>query len=142
MAEESTTPDLVERWRQMTEAFVRRDFDATMSFVTADVVWDMSPMGMGVEEGRDAVLGFLDDWWASYAKLEIEPEAMIDLGSGITFGVIVQSGRPVGSGGEVRLRWAQVGTWTYGKVVRLTNYPYSELDEARAAAERLAEERG
>ncbi len=141
MPEESAIPDLVERWRQMTEAFVCREFDATISFLTPDAVWDMASMGMGVFEGRDAIRDFLDDWWASYEKLEVEAEEMIDLGGGTTFGVIVQSGRPTGSVGEVRFRWAQVGTWTHGKVVCLTNYPEAAIDEARAAAERLAKER-
>jgi hypothetical protein len=41
---------------------------------------------------------------------------------------------------DVRLRYAVVGVWVEGLVVRLTNY--GNIDEGRAAAERLAEERG
>ena len=41
--------------------------------------------------------------------------------------------------GEVRLRYAAVGVWADGLVVRVTNY--TDVDEARAAAERLAESR-
>src|SRR5213080_4581579 len=47
-------------------------------------------------------------------------------------------GRPIGSGGEVQLRYAAVTEWVGGMVVRDTNY--TDIDEARAAAERLAEE--
>ena len=36
--------------------------------------------------------------------------------------------------------FAAVGIWVDGKNVRTTNY--TDIDEARAAAERLAEERG
>src|SRR5207248_4133934 len=47
--------------------------------------------------------------------------------------------RLVGGSGEVRLRYAAVGVWADGLVVRVTNY--TDVDEARAAAERLAESR-
>jgi hypothetical protein len=32
--------------------------------------------------------------------------------------------------------------WVDGLIVRVTNYDYADIDKARAAAERLAEERG
>src|SRR5205814_59616 len=54
--------------------------------------------------------------------------------------VLIQKARLVGGSGEVRLRYAAVGVWADGLVVRVTNY--TDVDEARAAAERLAEERG
>ena len=47
---------------------------------------------------------------------------------------------PVGSTGYVQMRQATVGVWVEGLVVHLTHY--NDNDEARAAAERLAEERG
>jgi hypothetical protein len=49
-------------------------------------------------------------------------------------------GRPVGSSGEVQLRYGTVSVWEDGKIARITNY--TGIDEARAAAERLAQERG
>jgi hypothetical protein len=58
----------------------------------------------------------------------------------VTFPVIIQKGRPVGSTAHVRYRIAQVNTWVDGMIVRSTGY--NDIDEARAAAERLAEERG
>jgi hypothetical protein len=39
MPEESTTPDLVERWQEMADAYPRRDFDAMMSFFAPPVTW-------------------------------------------------------------------------------------------------------
>jgi ketosteroid isomerase-like protein len=54
MPEESTTPALVERWRETNEAFVRRDFDATMSFFAPDAVWNLSSAGIGRFEGTAA----------------------------------------------------------------------------------------
>ena len=41
-----------------------------------------------------------------------------------------------------RVRSASVGAWVDGLIVRVTIYPETDIDEARAAAERLAEERG
>jgi ketosteroid isomerase-like protein len=139
MPEEPTIPDLVERQRWLTEAANRRDLDAMMAFYEPDAVYDMSPIGMGVFEGQAAARGFIEDWWGSYEEFEFEANETVDLGNGVGFRVVIQKGRPVGSSGEVRLRYAAVGVWEDGKIVRMTNY--SDIDEARAAAERLARER-
>jgi len=72
-------------------------------------------------------------------EFEIDAEEIVDLGNGVTLGVLTMDGRPVGSTGHVRYRIAQVHTWADGKVVRITGY--QDIDEARAAAERLAQER-
>jgi ketosteroid isomerase-like protein len=140
MSEESTTPDLVELQNRLTDAARSRDLDAIAAFYAPDGVWDMSPMGMGTFEGQAAARGFLEDWFASYEAYEFEAEEILDLGNGVGFRVLIQKGRPVGSSGEVELRYAAVGVWEDGKIVRMTNY--NDFDEARAAAERLAEERG
>jgi hypothetical protein len=52
--------------------------------------------------------------------------------------VLVQKGRPVGSSGEVQFRYAGFGEWDGGEVERTTNY--TDIDEARAAAECAAKE--
>jgi hypothetical protein len=44
--------------------------------------------------------------------------------------------------GLVRGRYAVVSAWADGLIKQITNYPYSDRNEARADAERLAEERG
>jgi ketosteroid isomerase-like protein len=138
--QESTTADLVELQKRLTDAADRRDLDALMGFYAPDGVYDISPIGMGVFEGQAAARGFIEDWWASYEEHEFEAEETLDLGNGVGFRLLIQKGRPVGSSGEVELRYAAVGVWQDGKVVRMTNY--NDIDEARAAAERLAEERG
>ena len=139
MSEESTTPDLVERQKRLTEVANRRDLDAMMAFYAPDGVYDMSPVGMGVFEGQAAARGFIEDWWASYEEHEFEAEETLDLGNGVGFRVLIQKGRPLGSSGEVELRYAAVSVWEDGLIVRVTNY--TDIDEGRAAAERLAEER-
>ena len=139
MSQEPTTPDLVELGQRMFEAANRRDFDAVLSFFAPDAVWET--VGLGTTfEGVAAIRGFWQDWWAGYEELWVELEEPLDLGNGVTFGVVVTKGRPVGSSGFVRHKNAVVTVWVGGLVARVTNYP--DAAEARAAAEQLAEERG
>ena len=140
MPEESTTPDLVELARRTVETASKGDLDAIMAFYTPDAVWDMSPLGMGMFEGQAAVRAFMEDWLASYEDWKLQVVEIQDLGNAVTLGVLVQKGRPVGSSGEVELRYASVSEWEDGKIARITNY--TDMDEARTAAERLVEERG
>ena len=58
----------------------------------------------------------------------------------MTFGVLVQRSRPHGSDGFVETRLGVVSIWRDGRLAHATTY--QDVDEARAAAERLAEERG
>ena len=139
MTEQPTTPDPVEHRRGLLEAWNRRDFDAAQSFFATDAVWET--VGLGTTfEGVAAIRGFWQDWWAGYEELWVDLEEPLDLGNGVTFGVVVTNGRPVGSSGYVRHKNAVVSVWVRGLIVRVTNYP--DPDEARAAAERLAKERG
>ena len=140
MPEESATPDLVELTRRRVDAAGSGDVDAMTSFFTSDGVWDSSPMGLEVYEGRQAIRRFFADWWGVYDMSGAEAEEILDLGNGVTFAVLTLKGHLVGSGGDVRLRYAAVTVWVEGAVARDTNY--TDIDEARAAAERLAEERG
>ena len=139
MSEDSTNPDLVERMWRRVDAADSGDTDAMTSFFASDAVWDSSPMGMEVFEGRAAIRRFLEDWWGDYEVSGAKAEEVLDLGNDVTFSVLTLKGRPIGSGGEVQLRYAAVTEWVDGMVVRDTNY--TDIDEARAAAKRLAEER-
>jgi hypothetical protein len=67
-------------------------------------------------------------------------EEVRDLGNGVTFGVVRQQGRLVGGSGHAHLRHAAVHVWVDGVIARGITGP--DIDEVRAAAERLAEERG
>jgi ketosteroid isomerase-like protein len=136
MSEESTNPDLVGLTRESIET---DDLEAALSFYAPHAVWDASPWGMGQFEGEAAMRGFFEDWRASYSGIERTAEEIRDLGSGVTFAVILQKGRVVGSGGSVQLRYGSVAEWIDDLMVR--NTTYTDIDEARAAAERLAEER-
>jgi ketosteroid isomerase-like protein len=134
---ESTTPDLVERARLAIDAIGGRDLDAAMSFYAPHAVLEAV---VGRFEGLAAIRGFLEDWLASYEEFEAEAEEVVDLGNGVTFGVFRQGGRLVGSSGQVQLRFALAAEWADGVMVRTITNP--EIDAGRAAAERLAEERG
>jgi ketosteroid isomerase-like protein len=138
--EESTTPDLVRLARQGYEAMSRGDLDAVMSLFAADAVYDASAAGLGTFEGAEAVRGFVEDWRRSWEDYRYEEEELLDLGHGVMLSVVRESGRLVGGKGRVEQRAAHLITWTNGKIERFKHYP--DLDEARAAAERLAEERG
>jgi ketosteroid isomerase-like protein len=138
--DESTTPDLVEVARRQLEAVNRRDFDALLPYAAPNVVYDTSPSGFGVYVGIAAIREFIEGYWRAFEELRFELEEFVDLGNGVTFAVNRHHARLVGSTAPIQAREAQVAEWNDGRVVRIT--VYMDIDEARAAAERLAEERG
>ena len=138
MPEESTTPDLLELVGRAFEAANRRDLDAAASSFAEDATFDGRALGDHFE-GRAAIRSFLEDWFGAYEELEFGLEEVRDLGNGVVFAVVVQNGRPAGSGGQLRQREGWVFVWVRDLVARLTIF---EVDEARTAAERLAGERG
>ena len=145
MSQESTTPDLEEAIRRCVEALNRRDFDAALSLYTPDVVLELPPLGSAVLEGgpligHEAMRKVWEDLTESFHDFEFEGEDFNNLGSGVTFGVLVQRARPRGSDGFVESRLGVVATWRDGRIAHARMY--QDVDEARAAAERLAQERG
>ena len=99
MSEESTTADPVELTRRSIDA-LEEGVEVSVSFYAPDGVWDAS-WGMGVYEGREAVGAFFRDWRGAYDELTREIESIRDFGNGVTFAVIVQTGRVGGSSGYV-----------------------------------------
>ena len=136
MSKEFTTPDPVELVRKQLEALDRGDLDGVMSSVAEDVVLDGRA---DYFEGRAAIRGFLEDWFRAYEELGFELEEVSHLGGGVVFAVVIQDGRPVGGDVHVRQREGWVYLCVGGSIARLTT---SDVDQARAAAERLAQERG
>ena len=139
MLEESTTPDLVGLWQEAVDAVDRRDFGAAMGSFAPDAVWEAQALGISFE-GVAAIRGFFEDWRGDYEDYENEQEEGHNLGNGVVFAVNRLDGRPVGSSGRVQERWAFTVVWAAGMIVRVM--ARNDIDEARAAAERLAEERG
>jgi len=138
MPEEATTPDLVERMREVFEALSSRDFDALANLCAPDAVYESVAMG-ATFEGVAAIREFSEDMVGAYEGFDAQIEENVDLGKGIVLAVVNQRGRPAGSSFEARMRYAAVGAWVEDLLVRITMY--TDIDEARAAAERLAEER-
>jgi ketosteroid isomerase-like protein len=138
----STPPDPEETAQRFREALNRGNLDAAVAMYAPDAVWDVSLLGLeGVFEGREAIRGALEDLIAPYQDLEVVAEEFQDLGNGVTFSVSMLRGKPHGSSGLVESpRYGIVWTWRDGLIEQNTSYP--DIDEARAAAERLAEERG
>jgi len=137
MSEESTIPDPAELTRVVFEAVNRRDIDTVMSFFAPDAFL----AGFEVVEGRAAIRGFLDEWFGSFAELRFEVEEFVVLDDGVVLAVVHQEGRPVGVDGQVHQREGWAIHWSAdGLLVRLTTH--TDINEARTAAERLAQERG
>ena len=135
MTEESATPELVELVREQVEALNRGDLDGVMSDVTEDAVLDGR---VEVVEGRAAIRDFLEEWFSVYEGLDFELEEVSHLGGGVVFAVVIQDGRLVG-GGHLRQREGWVYLCVGGLIAALTTR--SDPGEARAAAERLAQDR-
>jgi ketosteroid isomerase-like protein len=140
MIEESTTPNLEEVFRRANAAVGRRDFDAALAMYTPDAVWDASATGVGVFDGPEAIRGFFEDWFLAYEGFEQVIEEFHDLGNGTTLVVLVQRARLKASRASVELRYAMVVIWSDGFILRVMSY--TDIDEARTAAERLPQERG
>ena len=138
MSQESSSPDLLELVGRAFEAANRRDLDAVAGSFADDATFDGRALGDRFE-GRAAIRSFVEDWFGMYEELEFGLEEVRDLGNGVVFAVVAQNGRPAGSGGHLRQREGWVFVWVRDLIARVTVY---EVDEAHAAAERLAGERG
>ena len=140
MSEESTTPDLTELMRRSAQPLNVRDYDAAMRFWAPDGVFDLSQTALGTYEGHAAIRAFLEEAIGAYDDFQFEFEELDDLGNGVAFAVPVLNARLAGSTGSVHGRFGAVSIWVDGLVERVTNY--ADINEGRAAAERLAQERG
>jgi ketosteroid isomerase-like protein len=138
MSAESGTPDLLEHSRRLFDAGRRSDVDGLLSYYAPEVVIEMPDVGLTFE-GLPEIRRFYEDVFGLYEDLESELEELLDLGNGITFAVIRNHGRPAGSIAEVQQRGAWISVWEDAKITRVEIYV--DIDNARAAAERLAEER-
>jgi ketosteroid isomerase-like protein len=139
MNDESTTPDLLELTRRMIEADT---FDEWAMFAeqiyALNAVWE-THAGTTLR-GRGAIVAFVRDYWLMWDDHHHYVEENVDLGHGLIWGVVREHGRIKGSGAYVEARWALVSLLVEGQIVRATSY--LDIDQARAAAERLAEDGG
>jgi ketosteroid isomerase-like protein len=139
MSEESTTSDPVELTHHMYASLNRRDFDAIMGLFGADSVLDASRWDLGVHAGPKAIRRYFEDFLAGLYEYGVQVEEIQDLGNGVIY-VVQLAHRATASHAYVELQSALVFAWADGMLARVTLY--TDNDEARAAAQRLAEERG
>jgi hypothetical protein len=126
--------------RRYAQAVTVRDYDAAMRFWAPDGVLDLSQTALGTYQGRAAIRAFLEEGMGPYDDFQFEYEELHDLANGVAFAVSVLNARLAGSTDSVKGRFGAVSIWVDGLCERVTNY--FDIDEARAAAERLAEEGG
>ncbi len=138
MVDESTTPDLVECVRVIFEAIPLRDWDAILAFFAPNAVWESS--GFGPFEGHAALRGLWEQFWSSYEEgFGDDLDEVREFGNGVVLAAFTMRGQLAGSRGELRERGQYVYEWVDDLIVRVISY--RDIDEARAAAERLAQER-
>ncbi len=139
-SEESTTPDLTELVRSLY-AVTDRDFDweAVRDFFAPDAVFDLATFGLGTYAGLDTIGAFLREYWATWEEHHHYVEEVVEFGNGLTVVSMHEDGRLVGSDSRIEAQNGWVYEWVAGKIAR--GVPYRSFDEARAAAERLVEER-
>ena len=98
-----------------------------------------SDAALGTYEGVDAIRAFLQDWWRGYEDYENAPDEIRQVGEGIVLVINTLLGRLPGSREPLRQHNAYLFQLQDRLIVRWT--AFMNIDEARAAAERLAEER-
>jgi hypothetical protein len=148
MPEESATPDLVELTRRMFEVpggtawSQEAVVDTFTAFLAPDVLWES--VGLGTTfKGLQASREFLGVWMARFEDYEIDIEEILGLGNGVVFVKSGHAGRPIGSPAHVRLPrevLVNVFVWERGLITHVVSS--GDTPEARAGAERLAEDDG
>ena len=139
MPEESTTADLVDLTRRSMDASNRGELDPSATFFASDAVFDVSAVGMGRFEGASAIHKYLADWTGSYQKQELREWEGHELAGSVVFVVALFDAQPLGSRSSVQERWSFTVLWSAGMISMVI--ARTDIDQARAAAERLAEER-
>lgn len=133
--EELTTAE--EKLRLLIDAGNRHDFDAAVALFSKRAVWDRSPVGQEIIEGRDAIREFFEDWNVVFEDYVLGLEEFHDLGNGVTVGRLSQRGRPRAGGGLVEEPYAAVVAWEDQLITRVSVYP--DIAAALAASQRPAE---
>jgi ketosteroid isomerase-like protein len=140
MSEEPTSPDPVQSLRDAFAAAGAEDLDGVTANLAPDAVWEMDEVGLGPFKGVPAIRAFLLEWWALWEEHDHDVENLHVLNERVGYAIIRERGRMKGSDVTVEARVAHVIESVDGLMVR--DITYTDIDEARTAAERLAKERG
>jgi ketosteroid isomerase-like protein len=139
MSQENARTDVLDLTRRTFAAANSGDYDAMMTFYGPDSVWDISPSGLGTYSGPEAIRNFFESWIGALENWRVEIRELHDLGNEIVLVISVQTGFSAGGGPQIRLRHTSLFVWSGEVIVQAIHY--RDIHEARAAAERLAEER-
>jgi ketosteroid isomerase-like protein len=139
MSEVSANPRLIELIDRWVDAWNRRDVDALMTLLAPDGAWDAVAVGYEQLRGHPAIRASIEEWLRPYEEFKLELEGLLDLGNGVALVIVDATGRLVGGSGLLQLRFAFTGVYDCDWILSVTGY--TDIDEARAAAELLAEER-
>jgi ketosteroid isomerase-like protein len=132
--------DLVELTRRSMQMSNERDFDGAVGVFAEDAAFDVSEVGLGRFEGREAVRSYLEDWVGSYEHQQFTGWDGTDMGGGVVFVIAAFEGRPVGAQASVQERWAFVVRWRDGAIAEVA--ASQDIENARATAARLARSGG
>jgi len=120
----------VERFRQINDAYNRRDIDAFLALCDHDIEFRSTFAGLGGDmyRGYDGLRQWHRDQVDAWeTEIWSEPEAFLDLGEyTVMFNILRGRGRHSGAG--VERREAMVARWRDGRIRNLT--AYSDRDEA------------
>jgi len=139
MSEESTPSDPVAVVTSMFEAADRGDWDAVLRSYAPDATLE-SEDGITDQAGASQMRGFWEEWAGMFEDWTIKVETVVDLGNGVVYAVYNSQGRPAGSTAVVTERACFILEWVNGTIARAI--VGTDIDDARAAAERRAQERG
>jgi hypothetical protein len=139
MPEELGTPDLATLTRRAYACARAGDWEGVLSFYRPDTDWDMTAGGLGKYDGPEALLQFFSEWTGSYREWELELEEVEYLGDDKVLAVVLTRGRSGRRARWVELRFATIADWVGEHMTHVKSY--TDIDEARAAAARIGEER-
>ena len=115
MSEENV--ELVRRGTENVEAF--------WELLDDHVVWDLRARPLvdldDVYFGRDAVIKASRHYWGTWDEYSLDAEELIDAGTSVVV-TVRERGRGRGSGASFDDRWAQVWTFSRGRIVRWELY--------------------
>ena len=108
---------------------VRRGTESVAAFwdlLDEYIVWDLRDRPLvDLQEiyfGRDAVIEASRHYWGTWDDYSLEAEDFVDAGSAVVVSVR-ERGRGKGSGAPFDERWAQVWSFSRGKIIRWELFP-------------------
>jgi len=101
--------------------------DTFWALLDEDVVLDtrnypgLDIYGTPVVVGRKAVIDYTRPYWGTWDDYHLDAEELFDAGSSVV-GVVRERGRGKGGGVPFDTRWAQVWTFSRGRIIRWKHY--------------------